>query len=129
MTVQTSPAFENAIRNPDNPAHLMVIKPVQQRVRIYAGDALLADTAHALRVREIGQSIYDPVVYVPASDLTASLEPVEKSTFCPIKGTAAYVALCGEEIGWIYKAPIEPAQQLAAHYAFWPSRTRLVVGD
>ena len=43
MTAQTMPAFDTAIRNPENPDHLMVIKDVPRRIRIYQGAALLAD--------------------------------------------------------------------------------------
>ncbi|MEM9633639.1 MAG: DUF427 domain-containing protein [Pseudomonadota bacterium] len=129
MTALTSSAFDTAIRNPDNPGHLMVIKDVPRRVRIYAGDVLLADSVNALRVMEIGKAVYDPVIYVPESDLTASFTSVDKSTFCPIKGDASYVALNGEEIAWVYKSPISMASRLATHFAFWPAKTRQIEGE
>ncbi|QFT30246.1 hypothetical protein FIV00_07170 [Labrenzia sp. THAF82] len=129
MTAQQSAAFANAARNPNNPEHMMVIKPVPRRIRIYQGDTLLADSTAALRVLEIGKAFYDPVVYVPEADLKSDFDPVEKSTHCPIKGDASYAALNGEEIGWVYKSPIEMASQLKSHYAFWPAKVRLVEGD
>jgi uncharacterized protein (DUF427 family) len=129
MTALATSAFDDAIRNPDNSNHLMVIKDVPRRIRIYAGDALLAESTNAVRVMEVGKSVYDPVVYVPEADLKASFDTVEKSTFCPIKGDASYVAISGEEIGWAYKTPIEMANRLSKHYAFWPGKTRLVEGD
>ncbi|POF28572.1 DUF427 domain-containing protein [Roseibium marinum] len=129
MTLETGPAFENAIRNPDNPAHLMVIKDISRRIRIYAGDTLLADSTGAIRVIEIGKSVYDPVVYVPETDLTADFGEMDRSTHCPIKGDASYVSFGGEEIGWVYRTPIPMADRLAAHYAFWPKKVRLVEGE
>lgn len=129
MTETTLPAYKDAITNPDNPAHMMVIKDVSRRVRVYAGDVLLADTNKALRVMEVGKSVYDPVIYVPESDLACPMEPVEKTTHCPIKGDASYVALEGEEIGWVYRTPIPMTQRLKEHYAFWPAKTRLVEGN
>ena len=129
MTEDAIPALSAAIRNPNNPAHLMVLKEVPRRVRVYAGDVLLADSTAALRVMEIGKSVYDPVIYIPQSDLVADFEPVDKSTHCPIKGDASYVALNGDELGWVYRDPIPMTQQLKGHYAFWPSKTRLVEGD
>ncbi|MES0881163.1 DUF427 domain-containing protein [Roseibium sp. SCP14] len=129
MTALTSSAFETAIRNPDNPDHLMVIKDVPRRVRIYAGDTLLADSVNAIRVMEIGKTVYDPVIYIPESDLTLRFTPVAKSTFCPIKGDASYVALGGEEVAWVYKSPISMASRLASHFAFWPTKTRQVEGE
>ncbi|MBG6166192.1 uncharacterized protein (DUF427 family) [Labrenzia sp. EL_195] len=129
MMDTTIPAFSEAIRNPDNPAHMMVIKDVPRRIRVYAGDVLLADSSNALRVIEVGKSVYDPVVYIPEDDLVGSLEPIEKSTYCPIKGDASYIALDGEEVGWVYRNPIPMTHRLKAHCAFWPSKTRLVEGD
>ena len=129
MTETSIPALNNAIRNPANPAHMMVIKDVPRRIRVYAGDVLLADSTRALRVIEMGKSVYDPVVYIPEEDLTGAFEPVEKSTHCPIKGDASYVAVGGEEVGWVYHDPVPMTQQLKAHYAFWPAKTRLVEGD
>ncbi|MBO6894572.1 MAG: DUF427 domain-containing protein [Roseibium sp.] len=129
MSVLESAAFDDAIRNPDNAFHLMVIKDVPRRVRVYAGDVLLAESENALRVLEVGKSVYDPVIYVPESDLRADFSPLDKSTYCPIKGDASYVALDGEELAWVYKTPLDMTRRLAGHYAFWPSKVRLVEGD
>lgn len=129
MTVQDLSALAGALRNPDDPAHLMVIKGVPRRIRIYAGATLIADSHKALRVLEIGKSFHDPVVYVPECDLTTRLDALERTTFCPIKGEASYVTHKGEEIGWVYRAPIPMAEQLTAHHAFWPDKVRLVEGE
>ena len=129
MTALATPAFDNAVRNPGNPDHLMVIKEIPNRIRIYSGNTLLADSTNALRVMEIGKAVYDPVVYIPETDLKAAFEPVDKSTHCPIKGDASYVALDGEEIGWVYETPIAMAGRLKSHFAFWPAKTRLIEGD
>jgi uncharacterized protein (DUF427 family) len=124
-----SPAFADAIRNPENPDHLMVIKPVGRRVRILTGDTLLADSNSAIRIMEIGRSVYDPVIYVPEADIQADLEPIDKSTHCPIKGDAGYRSFGGEEIAWTYETPLDMAADLAGHFAFWPSKVRVVEGE
>ncbi|WP_269585740.1 DUF427 domain-containing protein [Roseibium sp. Sym1] len=129
MTVQATPALEGAIRNPDNPAHLMVIRDVPRRIRIYHGAALLADSTHALRVLEIGKSFYDPMIYVPEADLKTKLGHVDRTTFCPIKGEASYVSHDGDEIGWVYRTPVAMAGQLEGHHAFWPAKVRVVEGE
>ncbi|MET1412508.1 DUF427 domain-containing protein [Roseibium sp. HPY-6] len=129
MSDTSMPALNDAIRNPNNPTHMMVIKDVARRIRIYAGDVLLADSTSARRVVEFGKSVYDPVVYIPEADLIANFETVERSTHCPIKGDASYVALEGAEIGWVYHNPIPMTAQLKGHYAFWPAKTRLVEGE
>jgi len=107
----------------------MAIKPVERRVRIYAGDLLLADTTDAVRVIEIGKTAYDPVLYVPAADVSASLEPLDRSTHCPIKGDASYFALKGEEIAWSYENPIDFAEGLAGRRAFWAFKVRTEEGS
>lgn len=129
MPDTTIASLADAIRNPKDPNHMMVIKSAPRRMRVYAGDTLLADSTSALRVMELGKSVYDPVVYFPEEDVIASLDAVEKSTHCPIKGDASYVALDSDEIGWIYKDPIPMTGQLKGHHAFWPSKTRLVEGE
>ncbi|MEM5582801.1 DUF427 domain-containing protein [Roseibium sp. AS2] len=129
MPAAEHPHLQAAIRNPDNPAHLMVIKDVPRRIRIYSGELLLADSSNALRVLEIGKSFYDPVIYVPETGLKIHLGTLDKSTHCPIKGDASYAALEDREIGWVYRTPIEMARRLAGHYAFWPEKVRVVEGD
>lgn len=118
----------NAIRNPTNGNHFMVIKPIDRAIKIYAGDRLLASTTSALRVLEVGKSVYDPVVYIPLTDIIVALEPIEKATHCPLKGDAHYLTLDGDEIGWTYDNPLDFADALSGHVAFWPNKVRLVEG-
>lgn len=129
MSATAAQAFEDAIRNPGNRDHLMVIKDVPRRIRIYHGTTLIADSTRALRVLEIGKSFYDPVLYVPEMDLKTPLGNIERSTHCPIKGDASYVSNDGDEIGWVYRTPIPMAGRLTAHYAFWPAKVRVVEGE
>ncbi|MCY0096037.1 DUF427 domain-containing protein [Hoeflea ulvae] len=135
-TMQTSgsantnfPMLEGAIRNPANPNHLMVIRPIKRTVRVYVDGTLIAETQNALRVMEMGKSLYDPAIYVPASDITADLEPLEKTSHCPIKGDASYVALNGNEIAWTYNNNLDISEQLAGHFAFWPDKVKITEGD
>lgn len=123
------PHLEGAIRNPANPSHLMVIRPVRRTVRVHVGDTLIAKTQNALRVMEMGKSLYDPTLYIPASDVVVSLEPVDKSTRCPLKGDASYVSFNGDEIAWAYDRPLDISKQLAGHFAFWPDKVRITEGD
>jgi uncharacterized protein (DUF427 family) len=123
------PSLEGAIRNQGNPDHLMVIRPVRRTVRVYIGDTLIAQTHNALRVMEMGKSLYDPALYIPVSDLVVDLDPVDKSTHCPLKGDASYLAMNGAEIAWTYDRPLEGAQMLEDHLAFWPDKVRIAEGD
>lgn len=123
------PSLQGAIRNPANPNHLMVIRPVPRTVSVHVGGTLIAQTQDALRVMEMGKSLYDPAIYVPASDVLVTLDPVDKSTHCPLKGDASYVSFNGEEIAWSYDRPLEGSRQLAGHFAFWPNKVRITEGD
>ncbi len=123
------PGLEGALRNPSNPDHLMVIRPIKRTVRVHIGDELIAETQNALRVMEMGKSLYDPAVYIPASDVMVTLKPIDKSTHCPLKGDASYVSFNGEEIAWTYDRPLDVSRQLAGHFAFWPDKVRTTEGD
>ena len=95
---------------------------------MFFGGRLLADTTGAVCVIEIGRKAYDPVLYVPADDLTAPLELVERTTHCPLKGDASYYAVGGEEVGWVYKEPFDFAAELAGRHAFWAKKVRIEQG-
>lgn len=127
-TFEAPAPLDGAIRNPSNPHHFMVIKPVIGRARVHIGDRLLADTDDAVWVIEIGQTAYDPRLYVPSRDLLVALDRTDKTTHCPIKGDASYYAVNGEEIGWSYLEPVDFALALTGRFAFWPSRVRIELG-
>ncbi|MBL4733624.1 MAG: DUF427 domain-containing protein [Rhizobiaceae bacterium] len=115
--------IEGAIRNPDNSHHFMVLKQVKHTVEFYHGDALLAKTNKALRVIELGKSVYGPVLYIPTNDIVAPLNKLGKQSHCPLKGTASYFAHDGEEIAWSYANPLYFATELANYYGFLISKT------
>ncbi len=124
MATSTGPAptAKAVVRNPANPDHLMVIEPVDGRVRFFMAERLIAASDAVLEVREVGRKAYDPVLYVPAADLAVALQPTARTSHCPLKGDAAYYALDGEEIGWSYTTPFDFAGALTGYHAFWPSK-------
>lgn len=123
------PALQGAIVNPANPAHLMILRPVNRTVRVYADGHLIAQTKNALRVMEMSKTLYDPALYIPAEDITAEFTPLDKTSHCPLKGDASYVALNGDEIAWTYDLPLDGAEQLDGRFAFWPDRVKIAEGD
>jgi len=125
IVIDGIPQVEGAIRQPGNPHHFMVVKPVDRRVRIWRGAQLLADTLDAVCLIEVGRKAYDPVIYVSPEDVTVALESVDKTAHCPLKGDASYYAIGGEEIGWAYVTPFEFAAVLAGRHAFWASKVRI----
>lgn len=115
--------IDTTIRNPDNDDHFARIKPAGRRVRVLRGDAVLADSSAASRLIENGRDLYDPVFYIPASDVTAELDPVSgKSTHCPLKGDAAYLSHLGEEIAWTYDRPLAGSSVLEGLVAFYADK-------
>ena len=115
----------DAIRNPDNPDHLMRVKPVPRRVTVTRKGVVLAESDRALRIMEVGKDLYDPVFYLPIDDLRTELAPVpDRSTHCPLKGDASYFAMDADStaspIAWTYDRPKPFAGVLRGHIAFYP---------
>jgi uncharacterized protein (DUF427 family) len=122
------PQVAGAIRNPSNPSHFMVARSVAQRLRVFQGERLLAETTLALCLIEIGRKAHDPVFYVPPGDLLVALDKIDKTTHCPLKGDASYFALDGAEVGWAYLSPFDFATVLSGLHAFWASKVRIELG-
>ncbi len=119
---------KGAIHNPDEPQHFMRIKPVKKVVTIMLNGDPVARTEKALRLMEVGRDVYDPVLYVPREDLLTVLERVPgKETLCPLKGTASYWRLEGQEkdIAWSYERPFDFAEKIAGFVAFDTSRVAI----
>lgn len=119
----------DSIHNPDEPRHFMAIKAVPGRVRIRFDGRVLAESDDALRVIEVGRRFYDPVLYLPRTDVAANLSPAERRTFCPLKGHASYFDLCDDEgrrlateIAWSYEETLDFADALNARIAFDASK-------
>ena len=79
-----------------------------KRIRVLAGDIVIADTTHALTLKEAS---YPAVQYVPRSDANLALmKRTDRVTHCPYKGDAAYYSI---EAGgrkapnavWTYEKP------------------------
>ena len=117
--------FRETIHNPDEPRHFMRIKPVKGEVRVLLDGRVLAASRQAVRVLEAGRDLYDPVFYLPPGDVKANLVPVEKRTYCPLKGHASYFDLvpaedrpAAREIAWSYRDTHAFAKALNGLIAF-----------
>ena len=88
---------------------------------VRAGGAVIAETAHALILTEVG---YDPVVYFPRADAGMEfLDPSDKRTTCPHKGEATYYHIAAKsgpitDAAWSYDAPIASAKAISGYVAF-----------
>lgn len=119
MDTQSNPdmAMATAIRNPANQDHMMFVQPVKGRITIDANGTRVAETTNALRIIELGKSVYEPRYYIPAADVTVALDTLDKTTHCPIKGDANYYALNGVELAWGYDT-LNFASVLENHLSF-----------
>jgi len=70
------------------PDHPITIAANPKRVRVSAGGVVIADTSHALTLKEAS---YPAVQYVPRGDANmALLARSDRVTHCPYKGDANY---------------------------------------
>lgn len=82
--------IENAVHNPDEPRHFMLLEE-NQKFDLSIGDLLLARSNRAVKVKEVARTIYDPVMYVPRTDIQMEfLHQNKKTTRCPLKGETVY---------------------------------------
>src|SRR5665213_1973541 len=90
------------------PDHPITITANPKRIRVSAGGVVIADTTHALTLKEAS---YPAVQYVPRSDANmALLQRTERTTHCPYKGDASYYSVVAdgktlENSIWTYETP------------------------
>lgn len=113
------------------PDHPITVTPTGRPVRVLAGDQEIARSDEALTLAEAS---YPPVQYLPreAADLSRLVRSSDK-TYCPYKGEASYFhVLAGdtriENAVWSYEDPYPAVAQIKGWLAFYPDRTRIVVG-
>ena len=97
-------------------------EPCPRHVRGYVERQLVVDSKRALMLFEDGHL---PVWYFPAEDVRADvLEPSNKHTQCPVKGTASYWNVrVGDRIVkdavWSYLDPIPGREDITGYLAFY----------
>lgn len=98
---------EKPIRIP-GPDHPITVERNPARVVVKLGDRIVADTRHALTLREAS---YPPVQYIPRRDVDMSLlARTDHGTYCPYKGDASYFSLTpggerSKNAVWTYENP------------------------
>ena len=102
---------EAVVANPSNPNHFMVLEPVQGVASAQAGGITIASSSRALLVRETATTAFEPVVYFPPEDVRAEfLNLVDKTSQCPLKGTASYYDINTDTLirngAWQYKSTL-----------------------
>lgn len=110
------------------PDHPITITPNPRRVRVTAGDIVIAETTKALTLKE---AKYPAVQYVPRQDANMSLlERTDRVTHCPYKGDASYysVKADGKTLDnaiWTYEAPFPAMTEISGHLAFYPDKVKI----
>ena len=123
---QPAPGFEQ------HPDYFVDITPSDRRIRVLAGDVVIADTVNALSVLE---SRHHRVWYLPMADVNEQmLTATSTSTYCPFKGHASYWSIVTGEAElndavWGYRDPFAECLLLKDHVAFYTDRVTLEIND
>ena len=110
------------------PDHPITITQNPRRVRVTAGDIVIAETSKALTLKE---ARYPAVQYVPREDANmALLERTDRVTHCPYKGEASYysVKADGKTLDnaiWTYETPFPAMTEISGHLAFYPDKVKI----
>lgn len=121
---------QTTIHNPGNEGHLAHIKPLGAHVLVMVGDDVLARSDKAIIVAEQSPSYgaLPQVIYIPKSDVKGLHAVPDKSTHCPLKGDASYLAHNGKEVAWTYDRPLDGSKLLADYVAFYADRVTTTTG-
>lgn len=110
------------------PDHPITITPNPRRVRVTAGDIVIAETSKALTLKE---AKYPAVQYVPREDVNmARLERTDRATHCPYKGDASYYSVKADgktldNAVWTYETPFPAMTEITGHLAFYPDKVKI----
>jgi uncharacterized protein (DUF427 family) len=110
------------------PDHPITITPNPKRIRVIADGVVIADSAHALTLKEAS---YPAVQYLPRADANqALLARTERVTHCPYKGDANYFSIVAngktiENSIWTYETPFPAMAEISGHLAFYPDKVTI----
>jgi len=110
------------------PDHPITVTTNPKRVRVSAGGVVIADSTHALTLKE---ATYPAVQYVPRQDAKmALLARTDRVTHCPYKGDANYYSVVAdgstlENAVWTYEAPFPAMAEISGHLAFYPDKVTI----
>jgi uncharacterized protein (DUF427 family) len=108
--------------------HPITIAANPKRVRVSIGGVVIADTNHALSLKE---GSYPVVQYVPRGDANmALLRRSDRVTHCPYKGDANYFSIVEggkiiENSIWTYETPFPAMAEISGHLAFYPDKVTI----
>jgi uncharacterized protein (DUF427 family) len=112
---------EETVGHLPDPFHRVDIRATGQKVRVRAGDLVLAETSRALVLSETG---LPNRYYLPAEDIREDLlVPSDTRTACPYKGWASYWSLSVDgrelaDVAWGYPQPLTESARIAGYRSF-----------
>ncbi|MTI31945.1 DUF427 domain-containing protein [Xanthovirga aplysinae] len=106
--------------------HYAVIDPYQRKLTLKYNDQIIAESTHALILKEVAKTVYDPVFYIPKEDVKVELEKeAGRHSACPIKGDATYWNLktqpTSDYFAWSYEEPLPRTKKIESLIAFNPA--------
>jgi uncharacterized protein (DUF427 family) len=107
------------------PDHPISIDANPSRVVVTVGGKVIADSRHALTLRE---ATYPAVQYIPRRDVDMiALRRSKHTSYCPYKGEASYYDIpAGGDRSlnavWTYETPFEAMAQIKDYVAFYADR-------
>jgi uncharacterized protein (DUF427 family) len=110
------------------PDHPITVSANPRRIRVTAGDTVIADTTHALTLKEAS---YPAVQYVPREDAHMELlQRTDRVTHCPYKGDASYFSIVAggktlDNAIWTYETPFPAMAEISGYLAFYPDKVRI----
>src|SRR3981081_2580816 len=110
------------------PDHPITITANPKRVRVLADGVVIADTTHALTLKE---AAYPAVQYVPRADANmALLARTDRTTHCPYKGDANYFSIKAngktlENSIWTYETPFPAMAERESSRACYPATVKI----
>ena len=114
-----SPGYQRA------PEHKIREERIAGRMKVEIDGELIADSTDVVRVDEDRHPVR---YYFPRSDVKMDkLQPSDKTTTCPFKGTARYFSLSagGKQLKdsvWSYETPYDEHADLAGRLAFYDDK-------
>lgn len=99
-----------------DPFHRVDVRAASGRVRVLAGEEVVAESSRAKVLSETG---LPNRYYLPRDDVRAALRPSDTSTVCPYKGTASYWSTAtSTDVAWSYEKPLEDSLKIEGHVSF-----------
>jgi uncharacterized protein (DUF427 family) len=99
-----------------DPYHRVDVRAASGRVRVLAGDEVLAASTRARILSETG---LPNRYYLPREDVRVELRPSQTTTVCPYKGNASYWSTATlSDVAWSYEEPLVDALKIKDRVCF-----------